>query len=172
MKGLFSTLLLGGGLTFSPIKPPVLQVQLIVLPPYSVTEGQLLAMDVNRRFYTGEAHGSGSYVFPVSPASTDLFFYPGIGQDTLYVGSSTIDSSTLIVRFPLRLHKNIFGYYICPKCHRADKTVTIVNSEAPPVRLIIAGGDTSYSSIIGRRLYEGCLNTGSKGYCQRDKIRF
>ncbi|RSK24714.1 hypothetical protein [Hymenobacter metallilatus] len=115
---------------------------------------------------------SGVYHLSADAVPADLFFYQGPGSDTLYVGSVAAQDTAVQLRLPLVLRKNLLGHYVCPKCHKSDKTVTIVNSEAPLVRRTITGTDTTYSSIIGRKLYEGCISGGARAHCQRDNIRF
>ena len=110
---------------------------------------------------------------PATAVKVDLLLYRGLGTDTLFLGTVPADRAALAqVPVPALLRTNLLGHFICPKCRQADKTVRIVNGIAPMVQRIIANGDTSYTNIIDRRMYEGCINAGSRGYCSRDRIRF
>ena len=134
--------------------------------------GDLIAVDENGKRYFNDLRLTGEYRFTNVMTPADLFLYRGIGADTLYVGTAPRGITELKLTFPLKLTKNLLGHYVCPKCHRSNKTVEIVNTIAPRIRQIIVAGDTSYSSIVGRTMEEGCINGGGRGYCLRDKIRF
>jgi hypothetical protein len=136
------------------------------------TVGEVLAISAAGKLTTSGWQHNGVYRVSAAATPADLFFYQGPGSDTLYVGSVAAQDTAVRLQFPLKLRKNLLGHYTCPKCRRPDKTVAIVNSEAPLVQTVVTATDTSYTSIIGRKLYEGCINGGSRAYCQRDKIRF
>ena len=151
---------------------PQLAVSINFTPFRSRAGGDLIAIDENGKRHLDNLRLTTEYRFAGITTPADLFLYQGIGTDTLYVGTAPRNITEVKLTFPLELSKNLWGHYVCPKCRRSDKTVEIIYSIAPQVRRIIVAGDTSYSSIIGRKMYEGCLSGGGRGYCKRDKIRF
>lgn len=110
---------------------------------------------------------------PDDAQAVDIFLYQGVGTDTLFLGT-VIPSQKEIAQFPVPapLRANMLGHFICPKCHQADRTARIINNIAPRVRTVALAGDTSYSPIIGRKMYDDCVGGGSRGFCSRDNIRF
>lgn len=136
------------------------------LAPYEIR-----AVNNSGQRVVGVADVQEAYVFPAYLVPADLFLYQGLPSDTFYLGSIEAKGSKTKFSFPVELQRNLFGHYVCPKCHRADKTVKIVSSDMVVARTIITAGDTTYTSIRGRKKYEACMSTG-RGYCQRDKIKF
>ena len=87
-------------------------------------------------------------------------FYRGIMADTLYVETITASSIENTLIYPVVVRKNLLGYWICPKCHRADKTLEMVYGDGGPLNL------------ASRKRPQGCINNGTRGYCSRDRISF
>ena len=87
-------------------------------------------------------------------------FYRGVMADTLYVGTLGASTSETSLTYPITVRKNVLGYWICPKCHRADKTLEMVYGDGIPLNL------------ASRKRPMGCINNGPRGYCGRDKIYF
>jgi hypothetical protein len=84
--------------------------------------------------------------------------FPG---DTLYLGSATAGSGAPVrLTYPLKLRKNLLGHWVCPKCKRADETVEMVYGDGIPY------------DPASRKLPSGCINTGTRGYCRRDRVHF
>lgn len=136
------------------------------LAPY-----EIWAVTSSRQRVAGLVDAQEAYVFPAYLVPADLFLHQELPSDTFYLGSIKAKGTKTEFSFPIELQKNLFGHYVCPKCHRADKTVKIVSSDMVVARTIITAGDTTYTSIRGRKKYEACMSTG-RGYCQRDKIKF
>jgi hypothetical protein len=154
-----------------PKSYPDITVKVAFAPSRWGSGGDVWAVTTAGQWCKGNTRTRPGYVFPISAAPADLFLDKGFG-DTLYIGSVAATDTVIQLHFPLKLQKNAFGHYVCPKCRKADKTVEIVNSLAPQSRMIVTNGDTAYSPIIGRKLYEGCRNQGGRGYCKRDRIKF
>ena len=91
--------------------------------------------------------------------SVDVF-YRGIMADTLYVGTLAGSFSETALTYPVTIRKNFLGYWVCPKCHRADKTLEIVYGDGIPL------------NMASRKRPMGCIDSGTRGYCNRDKIYF
>jgi hypothetical protein len=105
--------------------------------------------------------------------SIDILLYRGPGSDTLYLGSVVPGSQEpAALTVPANVRTNIRGHFVCPKCNRADKTAEIIYGDGLPVRRIVIKGDTTYTSLFGRKMHAGCIDNGTKGYCQRDRILF
>lgn len=153
--------------------PPCLHGQLVVAE--GLDYGVLIVESAGyRKSVTVDSTATFDFCdLPATAVKVDLLLYRGLGTDTLFLGTVPAGRATLVhVPVPAKLRTNLLGHFICPKCRRADKTARIVNGEAPLTQRIIVNGDTSYTSIIHRRIHEGCINTGSQGYCSRDRIRF
>lgn len=86
----------------------------------------------------------------------------GVMMDTLYLGTITDTTQNVRLAYPIELHKNIAGHWVCPKCHRADKTVEVVYGDGIPIN----------SNPKARKSAAGCIDNGTRGYCRRDQIKF
>jgi hypothetical protein len=87
-------------------------------------------------------------------------FYRGVMMDTLYVGTIGASSKENVLTYPVAVRKNVLGYWICPKCRRADKTLEMVYGDGIPL------------NMASRKRPQGCIDNGTKGYCSRDRIHF
>jgi hypothetical protein len=86
----------------------------------------------------------------------------GVMMDTLYLGTITDTTQNVRLAYPIELHKNLAGHWVCPKCHRADKTVEVVYGDGIPIN----------TNPKARKSAAGCIDNGTRGYCHRDQIKF
>ncbi len=152
--------------------PPCIEGKLLntAASPYKVIvakasgQTQIVPVDANGAFQLCN--------LPSGSPTVDLLLYQGVSTDTLFLGTVALGQERIQLPVPAPSRSNILGQLICPKCHRADKTARIIVGDPPMVRMVITKGDTSYTNIVKRRMYVGCLDRGSRGYCSRDQINF